>query len=691
MKSINHSLGKSAVAFLLTGGLIAPAMITTMSTPVMARTQSVFTDEQKVFSGRIIWVGDSRFVGQSQYAKDNNDTYIAKVAMGYNWFNSTAIPQVNAVKQAGEAIVVNIGVNDMNSSALCARLNQLAESDWKDCNVIFMSVNPVNDSKAAAHGYSVRNSQVVAFNNYMKQHLSSKVQYLNTFSVINDNSYNYTSDGVHYTADGYKAIYNKAKSSLPTSQTTISQVQFSNTYDDGKTVKYTVNKSTVKTTVSGKTESRSQTLSDSQWKELVAAIQTLQKDLDNSAALDTVNKYTNFRSYKSTTSAKSDSVSLADNISNVVDSAINKALGNTGKYSDIQKFIVSAGGKQYTIENNALPMVDGKQIGTKKITSADFEKVGDLVDKIEKDPTNTDNVKSLLSVIGVSDTSNNWKNIYATGMPSAVKTATKKSSNKSSSSTKSSTISSSTSSGWTIKNSDGTYTSYSTSSGTNQSSGVGGVSASTDDDSSTSASDNVASTNASKSEDTASTSSASDSAKADNSTSDSNTASASSDSAKTNSAKTDSTKTDDSTKSDNSSTDSSSKDAKSVDEISDSSKTDSKDSGSSDTSKDDAKADDASNGSSKDGDTSSDNSSDDSSKSSGAAASTGSGLGSGSGANGSSSNGTGSNAANSASKSAANRNTGVLSGTGMVIGGGSIGTVLTALGIHQINKKKWYM
>lgn len=653
---------------------MAPAMITTMSTPVMARTQSVFTDEQKVFSGRIIWVGDSRFVGQSQYAKDNNDTYIAKVAMGYNWFNSTAIPQVNAVKQAGEAIVVNIGVNDMNSSALCARLNQLAESDWKDCNVIFMSVNPVNDSKAAAHGYSVRNSQVVAFNNYMKQHLSSKVQYLNTFSVINDNSYNYTSDGVHYTADGYKAIYNKAKSSLPTSQTTISQVQFSNTYDDGKTVKYTVNKSTVKTTVSGKTESRSQTLSDSQWKELVAAIQTLQKDLDNSAALDTVNKYTNFRSYKPTTSAKSDSVSLADNISNVVDSAINKALGNTGKYSDIQKFIVSAGGKQYTIENNALPMVDGKQIGTKKITSADFEKVGDLVDKIEKDPTNTDNVKSLLSVIGVSDTSNNWKNIYATGMPSAVKTATKKSSNKSSSSTKSSTISSST-----------------TSSGTNQSSGVGGVSASTDDDSSTSASDNVASTNTSKSEDTASTSSASDSAKADNSTSDSNTASASSDSAKTNSAKTDSTKTDDSTKSDNSSTDSSSKDAKSVDEISDSSKTDSKDSSSSDTSKDDAKADDASNGSSKDGDTSSDNSSDDSSKSSGAAASTGSGSGSGSGANGSSSNGTGSNAANSASKSAANRNTGVLSGTGMVIGGGSIGTVLTALGIHQINKKKWYM
>ena len=656
---------------------MAPAMITTMSTPVMARTQSVFTDEQKVFSGRIIWVGDSRFVGQSQYAKDNNDTYIAKVAMGYNWFNSTAIPQVNAVKQAGETIVVNIGVNDMNSSALCARLNQLAESDWKDCNVIFMSVNPVNDSKAAAHGYSVRNSQVVAFNNYMKQHLSSKVQYLNTFSVINDNSYNYTSDGVHYTADGYKAIYNKAKSSLPTSQTTISQVQFSNTYDDGKTVKYTVNKSTVKTTVSGKTESRSQTLSDSQWKELVAAIQTLQKDLDNSAALDTVNKYTNFRSYKPTTSAKSDSVNLADNISNVVDSAINKALGNTGKYSDIQKFIVSAGGKQYTIENNALPMVDGKQIGTKKITSADFEKVGDLVDKIEKDPTNTDNVKSLLSVIGVSDTSNNWKNIYATGMPSAVKTATKKSSNKSSSSTKSSTISSST-----------------TSSGTNQSSGVGGVSASTDDDSSTSASDNVASTNTSKSEDTASTSSASDSAKADNSTSDSNTASASSDSAKTNSAKTDSTKTDDSTKSDNSSTDSSSKDAKSVDEISDSSKTDSKDSGSSDTSKDDAKADDASNGSSKDGDTSSDNSSDDSSKSSGAAASTGSGSGSGSGANGSSSSGTGSNAANSsnnASKSAADRNTGVLSGTGMVIGGGSIGTVLTALGIHQINKKKWYM
>lgn len=679
----DHSFKHSAIAILLVGGLAGPATITMTSMPVLARTQSVFIDEQKLFSGRIIWVGDSRFVGQSQYAKDSNDTYIAKVAMGYNWFNSTAIPQVNAVKQSGDAIIVNIGVNDMNSSALCARLNQLAGSDWKDCNVIFMSVNPVNDSKASAHGYSVRNSQVVAFNNYMKQHLDSNIQYLNTFSIINDNSYNYTSDGVHYTGDGYKAIYNKAKSSLPTSKTTISQVQFANTYDDGKTVKYTINKSTVKTTVSGKTESRAQTLSDSQWNELVAAIQTLQKDLDNSAALDTVNKYTNFKSYKPTTSTKSDSVSLADNISNVVDSAINKALGNTGKYSDIQKFIVSAGGKQYTIENNALPMVDGKQIGTKKITSADFEKVGDLVDKIEKDPTNTDNVKSLLSVIGVSDTSNSdsWKKVYATGMPSAVKTATKKSSNKSSSSTKSSTISSSMSSGWTIKNSDGTYTSYSTSSGTNKNLGVGGVSASTGD--STSASDNTT-----KSGDTASANITSDSAKADNGSVTDNS-SASGDSAKTNSAK-----TDDSTKSDSSSTDSSSKDAKSVDEISDSSKTDAKDGSSSDTSKEDAKADDASNDSSKDSDTSSDNSSDDSSKASGAASSTGSGSGSGGNANSSNSSGTGSNAAsssNNASKSAADRNTGVLSGTGMVIGGGSLGTVITALGIHQANKKKWYM
>lgn len=645
MKSINHSLGKSAVAFLLTGGLIAPAMITTMSTPVMARTQSVSFDEQKIFSGRIIWVGDSRFVGQSQYAKDNNDTYIAKVSMGYNWFNSSAVGQVNAVKQAGDAIIVNIGVNDMNSSALCSRLNQLAESDWKDCNVIFMSVNPVNDSKAAAHGYMVRNAQVVAFNNYMKQHLSSNIQYMNTFSVINDNSYNYTSDGVHYTPDGYRAIYNKAKSSLPTNKTTIAQVQFSNTYSDGKTVRYTLNKTAIKVSGNGKSEVRSQPLSDAQWNELISAIKTLKTDLDNSSALDTINKYTNFRSYTPKKDDSEKDINLGDNISDIVNSALSKVQNST-KSSDIEKYIITTGGKQYVIYSDKAPTVDGKPIGTSKLSDTDFTKIGDLADKIEKDPANTDNIRSLLSLIGVSDVMTGTTHGQSDGNTNDL-------SSTSSSTTSSASVSIKKVSSSTDNASQKSDKEKEDPKEDEKSNGVGGA---TDD-----TKDQEASAKEDAQEDTA-----------DKQTD-----------PKANDPKANAQKEDEKdTESD--STENKKNDTKSVDDISATDKDiDDKDDIKKDSSENEEKD---AKGNTQNNDQKGDSSKADTSASSSPSSNTQQP------ASNSSSN-PNSNTANSstANQAASDRSTGVLSYAGVLIGSGSIGTVLTAFGIHQANKKKWYM
>ena len=181
-----------------------------------AKEEAQKENASKVTStGRIIWVGDSRYVGMENVANSSDDIYVAKGSMGYSWFVNTAIDQVNSQKKDGDTIIVNLGVNGFGASQYANKLNELVENDWKNCNVIFMSVNPIDDSKAASNGYQVRNSQVIEFNNYMMEHLSAKITYLDTYSqLINDIS-NETFDGVHYTSSTSGKIYTLGRNAIP--------------------------------------------------------------------------------------------------------------------------------------------------------------------------------------------------------------------------------------------------------------------------------------------------------------------------------------------------------------------------------------------------------------------------------------------------------------------------------------------
>ncbi len=50
-----------------------------------------------------------------------------------------------------DTIVVNLGVNDLNShEKYVTKLNSLADSDWKKAkSIVVMSVNPVDEAKCA--------------------------------------------------------------------------------------------------------------------------------------------------------------------------------------------------------------------------------------------------------------------------------------------------------------------------------------------------------------------------------------------------------------------------------------------------------------------------------------------------------------------------------------------------------------
>lgn len=171
-------------------------------------------EAKKSASGRILWIGDSRFVGMSQTCSSDKDVYIAKGGVEYSWFTNTAVNEANSKLQDGDTIIVNIGINGLEYEKLADRLNQLADGDWKNYKVIFMSVNPVDEEKETQNGYSTTNDDIKEFNSYMKQHLVSNITYLDTYSSLVDDISSRTADGLHYSTGTNQSIYNMGRAAI---------------------------------------------------------------------------------------------------------------------------------------------------------------------------------------------------------------------------------------------------------------------------------------------------------------------------------------------------------------------------------------------------------------------------------------------------------------------------------------------
>lgn len=160
--------------------------------------------------GKIIFVGDSRTVQMRNYLM-TADTYICKGSMGYEWFMSTALPEINIIKEPEDIIVFNFGVNDMyRVNDYVSTLNSLVDNEWADCTVYYMSVNPVNDRKTTTYG-GVTNAEILKFNQTMLANKSEKIQWIDTYTtslgLINTNPNKSDEMGVHYSCDVYQMYY----------------------------------------------------------------------------------------------------------------------------------------------------------------------------------------------------------------------------------------------------------------------------------------------------------------------------------------------------------------------------------------------------------------------------------------------------------------------------------------------------
>lgn len=175
-------------------------------------------------ASKVIYIGDSRTVQMYAYSSNDwnganyssggvhqsgSDTYIAQSSIGYDWLKSTGIPVAESYFTSGSAVVILMGVNDLqNADNYIDYINQNV-SNWtrNGSKIYFVSVNPCNGS------YSNLNSKIDSFNSKLKSGLSSKVGFIDTNSYLVSVGYK-TTDGLHYEAETYQKIYDYIKSKV---------------------------------------------------------------------------------------------------------------------------------------------------------------------------------------------------------------------------------------------------------------------------------------------------------------------------------------------------------------------------------------------------------------------------------------------------------------------------------------------
>ena len=162
---------------------------------------------------KLVYLGDSRIVGLEQTINKDNVTYIAESGMGYNWLVDTARGELDVLLQENpnRIVVLALGANGLGASNYVNYYNQLF-SDYPDTTFFVMSVNPVDESKTAANGYTLKNSQIEEFNNEMKNAFPD--QYIDSYNGVSEYE---TGDGVHYNASTNKKVHDHTINSIKSS------------------------------------------------------------------------------------------------------------------------------------------------------------------------------------------------------------------------------------------------------------------------------------------------------------------------------------------------------------------------------------------------------------------------------------------------------------------------------------------
>lgn len=177
----------------------------------------------------VYFVGDSRTVGL-QLALGNsapsNVDFVCKGNQGLDWFRQTGYRELlrklsKQSRKTKKAVIINLGVNDMsNINTYVIYMRKVSENLKQNynCDMYYLSVNPVNSAMIRSYGAGTRTeAQVAAFNKTIYQKLCSGSDrafiYINT--CTNLQKYGWSSnrydagiyDGLHYSVETTLRIY----------------------------------------------------------------------------------------------------------------------------------------------------------------------------------------------------------------------------------------------------------------------------------------------------------------------------------------------------------------------------------------------------------------------------------------------------------------------------------------------------
>lgn len=179
-----------------------------------------------------VFIGDSRTVqlgasvgikSCSGVSKDETfECIIALGSMGIAWFENTATPTLEAILNSYPEVnvMIQMGANDAafdafyddNRAERYAILYNDLVKKYPNTNIIIVSVMQVDDNIMISKGLDLRDRHIVSFNETLKSNLNSGISYCDLYSKM-EGKYS-TNDGIHYTWDSYKVIYDELKSCL---------------------------------------------------------------------------------------------------------------------------------------------------------------------------------------------------------------------------------------------------------------------------------------------------------------------------------------------------------------------------------------------------------------------------------------------------------------------------------------------
>lgn len=166
-----------------------------------------------------IFTGDSRIrrLNLTVDLKSKKDTFVVcKSGMGYKWFVSQGLPQINNIMKSKKSIdkwviVSGWGVNDLwNRNTYINRYKSLLKNEWKGVDLYLMSVNPVDGAMLSKYG------GISSFNSgirYYVDNSSAGIKYIDTSRVMKSKGFG-TVDGLHYTESTNRLIYNTVRGVL---------------------------------------------------------------------------------------------------------------------------------------------------------------------------------------------------------------------------------------------------------------------------------------------------------------------------------------------------------------------------------------------------------------------------------------------------------------------------------------------